>query len=109
VSTGGRELGVDGLFRTQYPQAADVDVFPIHVVCEDDDLQNVGVYSFAGAGSWVEWCCWSGGHSQAFSITSLGGYVEGDPTIRFFECHDSDVLEVGRTGSSPDSHGRRRV
>jgi len=40
VSTGAgrREPGVDGLFGTQYPQAADVGVFPIHVVCEDDDL-----------------------------------------------------------------------
>ena len=110
VSTGRRGLGVDGLFRTQYPQAADVGIFSIHVVREDDDLKNVGVYSFAGASSSVEWCCWRGGHSQSFSIiTSFGGYVEGDPTIRLFECHDPDILEVGRTGSSPDAHGRWRV
>ena len=52
---------MDGLFRTQYPQAADVGIFSIHVVREDDDLKNVGVYSFTGASSSVEWCCWRGG------------------------------------------------
>ena len=50
MSTGRREFGVDGLFRAQYPQAADVGVFSVHVVCEDDDLKNVGMHSFAGAG-----------------------------------------------------------
>jgi len=60
VSTGRRELGADKLFRTQYPQAADVGVFSVHVVCEDDDLKDVGMHSFAGAGARVERCRWSG-------------------------------------------------
>ena len=50
VSTGRREQGAEVLFRAQYPQPADVGVFSVHVVCEDDDLKNVGMYSFAGAG-----------------------------------------------------------
>jgi hypothetical protein len=45
-----RNMGVNELFGTQYPQAADVGVFSVHMVCEDDDLQNIGMYRFAGTG-----------------------------------------------------------
>ena len=48
VSIGTTEQDADGLFRTQYPQAADVGVFSVHMVCEDDDLKNVGMHSFTG-------------------------------------------------------------
>ena len=36
------------LYGTQYPHAADVRVLAVHVVCEDDDLEDVRVYRFAG-------------------------------------------------------------
>ena len=35
-------------------------VFPIHVVCEDDDLKNIGVDSFTGADDPIKPCRWSG-------------------------------------------------
>lgn len=37
----------DSLYGTQYPHAADVRVFAVHVVREDDDLEDVRVYRFA--------------------------------------------------------------
>jgi len=43
-------MDVNELFRTQYPQATDVGVFSIHMVCEDNDLKNICMDSFAGAG-----------------------------------------------------------
>ena len=81
------------------------------MVCEDDDLKNVGMDSFARASRFelnnVLEC---GHHSQSFPvIASLRRDIKGDPAIRLFECHDSDVLQVGRASSSPDTHGRRRV
>jgi hypothetical protein len=63
VRTGRRERDVSALLGTQYPQATDVGVFSIHMVCEDDDLENVGMYGFAGTGGWIEYCFhqrWSG-------------------------------------------------
>jgi hypothetical protein len=35
------------LYGTQYPHATDVRVFTVHVVREDDHLENVRVYRFA--------------------------------------------------------------
>jgi hypothetical protein len=35
------------LYGTQYPHAANVRVFAVHVVREDDDLEDVRVYRFA--------------------------------------------------------------
>ena len=77
------------------------------MVRKDNDLEDIGMDSFAKAGDRVEWRCWSGGgHSQSFSIVaSFGRDVEGDPAIRLFERYNSDVLEVGRTGSSANTHG----
>ena len=37
----------DSLYGTQYPHATDVRVFAVHVVREDDDLEDVRVYRFA--------------------------------------------------------------
>lgn len=50
MRTSGRESGVDELLGTQYPQPANMGVFPIHMVCEDDDLKNIGMDRFARAG-----------------------------------------------------------
>ena len=35
------------LYGTQYPHAANVRVFAVHVVRKDDDLEDVCVYRFA--------------------------------------------------------------
>ena len=106
MSVSKRERDVNELLGAQYPQAANMGVFSIHMICEDDDLKNIGMDSFTGMDDQIKQWCWGRGHSQSFSIvTSLGRDIEGDPTIRFFERHDPDVLEVGRTGSSPDAHG----
>jgi len=43
-------MDVNELFGTQYTQATDVSVFSIHMVCENDDLKNICMDSFAGAG-----------------------------------------------------------
>ena len=37
----------DSLDGSQYSHATDVRVFTVHVVREDDDLENVRVYRFA--------------------------------------------------------------
>ena len=39
--------GWDSLDRSQYSHATDVRVFAVHVVREDDDLEDVRVYRFA--------------------------------------------------------------
>ena len=53
------EMGINQLFRTQYPQTADVGIFPVHVICKDDDLEHIGMNSFAGARDPAECCHWS--------------------------------------------------
>lgn len=53
VSTGKREGGSSELLGAQYPQAADVGVFPIHMICKDDNLENVSVDGFAWVGNRV--------------------------------------------------------
>jgi hypothetical protein len=43
----GGKGGLHSLGGAQYSHAADVRVFTIHVIGEDDDLENVCVYRFA--------------------------------------------------------------
>lgn len=50
MRAGKRESNVNVLLGTQYPQAADMGVFPVHMICEDDDLKNICMDSFTRAG-----------------------------------------------------------
>ena len=79
--------------------SSNMSVLAVHVVSEDDDLQNVAV-DWLAIGNITDVidlddASRNAENSQFLAIfVELGGYVEGDPTGRLIECEDTHILQI---------------
>jgi hypothetical protein len=91
------------LCGTQYPHTANVRVFAVHMIGEDDDLKDISVYRFTGKNKNKNpLFLWNWGKKrererdgQAFTI--VGRFcrdIKGDPPVRSIERHRANFLQV---------------
>ena len=87
------------LERPEDMHSSNMSVLAVHVVSEDDDLQNVAV-DWLAIGNITDVidlddASRNAENSQFLAIfVELGGYVEGDPTGRLIECEDTHILQI---------------